>query len=307
MEQSPDHSAEEMLDRLAEELDGLAPQLQRAARYIVDHPMEVGVNSMRQLAGLAGVTPNTLTRLATSLGMGSYESFRNLFRDAVRQHTRRIPDRARWLQSIGAGSRHAVIASQMASAMILNLEQLYTQLDMDGLEEAARRILAARATYVVGMRGAYSLAHNFYYVARMGLDTIHLAPRQASTPLDDLVRIGREDVVLAISLAPYARETVESAEFALARGASVIAVTDSRASPLAKRSDFHFVSPSGTPQFFNSIVGAAALLETLMAMLAALGDQATLDSIRLYDRVRNEHGAYWSERVTASEKSNVSD
>src|SRR5919106_5261606 len=132
-----DTTAEDLLDQMAERLHGLSPQLQQAAHYIVDHPMEVGVNSMRKLAELSGVTPNTLTRLAKAFGFESFEDFRNLFREAVRQHTRRIPDRARWLQAIGAGSRHALIASQMASAMLLNIEQLYSNLDTNQLEAVA--------------------------------------------------------------------------------------------------------------------------------------------------------------------------
>jgi DNA-binding MurR/RpiR family transcriptional regulator len=289
-------TAEDLLDRMADQLHAMSPQLQQAARYIVDHPMEVGVNSMRKLAELAGVTPNTLTRLARAVGFESFEHFRNLFRDAVRQHTRRIPDRARWLQSIGVGSRHALIVSQMASAMLLNVEQLYSNLDTDQLEAAARRIIAARVAYVVGVRGAYSLAHNFHYVARMALPNLQLVPRQASTPLDDIIGIGPEDLVLAIALAPYARQTVEAVRFARERGAAVVAVTDSRGSPLAAGADHALISPSGTPQFFNSIVGAAAVLETLMAMLVALGDDRMLASIRLYDRIRHERKAYWLDR-----------
>lgn len=293
-------SVEQLLDRLADELHSMSPQLRQAARYIIDHPMEVGVNSMRKLADMSGVTPNTLTRLTRLVGFDSYQAFQNLFRDAVRQHTRAIPDRARWLQTIGAGSRHALVVSQMASAMLLNLEQLFSNIDANDLEASARRISAARTVYVTGVRGAYSLAHNFHYVARMALPNIQLVPRQASTPLDDIVGIERDDVVVAITLAPYARETVEAAYFAVERGAAVIAVTDSKASPVAKGAAHVLIAPSGTPQFFNSIVGAGAVLETLLAMLVATGDERMLASIRLYDQIRRERQAYWG--VLGSER-----
>lgn len=288
-----DASAEQVLDCLADQLHAMSPQLQQAGRYIIDHPMEVGVNSMRQLAELSGVTPNTLTRLTRLLGFESYQTFQNMFRDAVRQHTRAIPDRARWLQSIGSGSPHALIVSQMASALLLNLEQLFSGIDVGELEATARLIASARTAYVVGVRGSYSLAHNFHYVARMALPGIQLVPRQASTPLDDILAIGADDVVVAITLAPYARETVEAAQFAAERGAAVVAVTDSRGSPVARVARHLFVAPSGTPQYFNSIVAAGAVLETLLAMIVVTGDQRMLTSIRLYDQMRRERSAYW--------------
>lgn len=286
-------SAEQVLEQLAGRLHSMSPQLQQAGRYIIDHPMEVGVNSMRKLAELSGVTPNTLTRLTRLLGFESYQTFQNMFRDAVRQHTRAIPDRARWLQTIGSGSPHALIVSQMASALLLNLEQLFSTIDASELEKVARLISSARSVYVIGLRGAYSLAHNFHYVAKMALPSIQLVPRQASTPLDDMITIGVEDVVLAITLAPYARETVEAARFAAERGAAVVAVTDSRGSPVARDARHLLVASSGTPQFFNSIVAAGALLETLLAMIVVTGDERMLASIRLYDQVRRERSAYW--------------
>jgi DNA-binding MurR/RpiR family transcriptional regulator len=296
MSAMPPPTADALLDRLAASIDRLSPRLQRAARYVVDHPGEVGVNSMRRLADLAGVTPNTLTRLSRAFDFKSYERFRDLFRDAVRQHARSIPDRARWLQSISGGSSHAALVGRMASAMLLNVEQLYSTADARDLERTARQIIAARTTYVVGIRGAYSLAHNFYYVARMALPNLALIPRQASSPLDDIITIGRRDLLLAITLAPYARETVEAAHYARRRGARIIGVTDSRASPLAPIVDHLLVAPSRTPQFFNSIVASAAILETLLAMIVAVGDRKMLASIRLYDQVRNEQKVYWIDR-----------
>lgn len=295
-----DGAAEKALQDLAESLHSMSPKLQQAARYIVDHPMEVGVNSMRKLADMAGVTPNTLTRLSRLMGHDSYQGFQNLFREAVRQHTRAVPDRARWLQTIGSGSPHALVISQMASALLFNLEQLFSTLDAAELELVARRIVDARKLYVMGVRGAYSLAHNFHYVARMAIPDIQLVPRHASPPIDDIAHVTKGDVVIAVTMAPYARDTYEAAEYAAGQGALVIAVTDSRASPIARHADHVLVAPSGTPHFFNSITGAGAVLETLLALLVVTGDKSMLASIRLIDNLRRDGNAYWDNRSSDS-------
>lgn len=285
-------SAERVLEILTDRLHGMSPQLQQAARYIVDHPMEVGVNSMRKLAEMSGVTPNTLTRLSRQLGYETYQDFKNLFREAVRQQTRAIPDRARWLQSIGSGSAHALVIGQMADALLQSLEQGLAGLDPAELERIARRIIEARKVYVVGVRGAYSLAHSFHYVARMALPEIRLVPRHVSPPVDDLVTIVKGDVLVAITLAPYALETSEAVRFAKRQGATVIAVTDSRASPIVRHAEDTLIAPSGTPHFFNSHVGASAVLEVLLALLVVSGDESLLTSIRRIDTLRHEFHAY---------------
>ena len=64
MMQSEPNETGAILDRVMTAYDDLSPQLRKAAQYVVDNPNEVGVNSMRQLAGLAGVQPNTLVRMS---------------------------------------------------------------------------------------------------------------------------------------------------------------------------------------------------------------------------------------------------
>ena len=50
-------SQEEVIARLLAEFDSLPGQLQLCARYIIDHPHEVGMQSMRTLAANAQVHP----------------------------------------------------------------------------------------------------------------------------------------------------------------------------------------------------------------------------------------------------------
>jgi DNA-binding MurR/RpiR family transcriptional regulator len=37
-----------------------SPQLQRAARYVLEHPEEIALNSMRTIAAKGGVTPSPI-------------------------------------------------------------------------------------------------------------------------------------------------------------------------------------------------------------------------------------------------------
>jgi len=61
-------SQEEVIARLLADFDALPGQLQLCARYLIDHPHEVGLQSMRTLAANAEVQPNSFVRLARHLG-----------------------------------------------------------------------------------------------------------------------------------------------------------------------------------------------------------------------------------------------
>src|SRR5260370_14151676 len=73
--------------RIVEAFDALSPQLQTAARYMLDRPDDVALLSMREQARRAGVPPATMTRLAKRLGLEGYDEVRALYAGAVRDGT----------------------------------------------------------------------------------------------------------------------------------------------------------------------------------------------------------------------------
>ena len=88
-------SQEQVIERLLAVFDELPGQLQLCARYIIDHPHEVGLQSMRTLAQAADVHPNSFVRLARQLGFDGYDALRERFRDFVRGGLGSSPDRVR--------------------------------------------------------------------------------------------------------------------------------------------------------------------------------------------------------------------
>ena len=286
---------EPILEKLAEALPELSPQLRKAAYYVLENPNEIGVSSIREVADAAEVKPNTLVRMARAVGFEGYEEFRRPFKNALVTGRESFPDRARWLQSIGRGGRHGPLMSGMAGSLIDNIETLFSDTDSRQLKRAADRIVAAKVAYVLGVGTTHALAQNFAYLARMAVDTVVAAPREGSLPIDDIARIGPGDVLLAMTFEPYRTEVVAAARTAKAQGAELIAVTDSRASPIAAISDDAFYVATETPQFFTSMTAVSALLETLMAFVIADADPKVIANIDRFHARRRELGVYWTE------------
>lgn len=288
---------EHVLERLADGYTNLSPQLRRAAQYVLDHPNEVGVNSMRQIAAAAHVKPNTLVRMARTLGFHGYEEFRQPFIEELRSRVHSFPDRARWLQSIARGRRHGRLYSQMAATSLGNLEELYSTTHFDQVKAVADLILKSSNTYIFGVGSCYSLAHNFWYVARMAFDHLVLVPRHGSLPIDDIARIGERDVLIAMTFSPYRSEVVDAAVLAKKNGGKVVSISDSRASPIALQADRVLTVTTDTPQFFPSVVASMSLLEALIAFMVADADQNVVAKIDHFHRVRYESGVYCSDKV----------
>lgn len=283
-----------LLGRLAAAIDEMSPQLRKAAAYVLDHPSDVGLASVRELADAAGVKPNTLVRMARDIGLNGFEDFRRPFRDQLRAgHT--FTNRASWLQDLAAGGELGGVYAAIAGTALENIEKMFAGVAAEELKRVADRIVAARRTYVVGVGANYPLAQQFAYLVGMALDDIAVVPREGNVPVDAVVRAGQEDVLVAITFAPYRAEVVEATAVARGQGAAIVAITDSHGSPIASGADHVFLTPSAGPQFFPSTLAAAALLETLASFIVADAPPEVVRAIDRFHQRRYDFGVYWKE------------
>ncbi len=282
-----------LLDRLAGLYPALPPQLAQAARHILDAPEEVAMRSMRSLAGHVGVAPTTMVRLAQALGFASYKAFRRAVQEAMRQPGAGLAGRAEWLQELAGRGDAGEVMGGMAQAAIANIETSSRGLDLATLAAAADALGGAACVHVVGIGGMHGLATYFAYVARMVLGNVRLAEPAMGVMVDELATLGPEDVLVIAGVDPYGAETVRAAEFARARGTAVVAITDSRASPLAPLATHLLIAPTASPQFFPSQAAIVVMMETLIALLVSRGGKEVIRRIEAADRFRAEHGVYW--------------
>ena len=290
---APPPNARAVIAALTEAFPDLPPALQAAARHIIDHPREVGVQSMRALATKTAVHPNAFVRLARQVGFEGYDEMRERFRDfVVADDLGGFRDRARWLQSLAAEGGASAILGDMAAAVTDNVERGFLKQDVATLERICDAILAAERVYVLGVGSAYGLAHQFWYVTRMAFGHIEPIPRHGSQPIDDLAPIGESDLLMAMTFQPYRAETMAAVRLAKRRGARLVGVTDSATSPLAPEVDELLICPTHTPQFFESHAAVMALLDSLIALLVARSGEEVQARIEAFHAERLASGIY---------------
>ncbi len=282
----------EILDRLAQEWETLTPQAQKAARYVMENPAEVGVSTVRQIAEAARVKPNTVVRMARQVGFEGYEDFRAPFRAAIKAGGVSFPDRARWLQGVRKSGDLGGLYADVVEAAIRNLEDTFAGIDADALKAAAEAIWSGRQIFTLGVGVNNANARNFTYLASTGMVQFHAIPRPGSTAVDDLAWANHQDVLIAMTCRPYRSEVVEAVAIAKEQGLTVIGLSDSPASPLIRGADHGFVVAVDTPQFFPSSVSTIALLETLLSFVIAVASDEIVERVAEFHRRRHDLGIY---------------
>ena len=281
-----------VLDRLTEEWDALTPEAQKAARYVLENPRDVGVSSVREIAEAARVKPNTFVRMARQVGFDGYDDFRAPFREAIRRGTVSFPDRARWLQDIRRTGDLGGLYADLVGAALRNIEESFAGISAERLKAAAEAIWAGRAVYTLGVGVNNSNARNFTYLASTGMKQFHAIPRPGSVATDDLAWADGRDVLIAITCRPYRVEVVEAVRVAREQGITVVAISDSPASPIILNAHHGFVVAADTPQFFPSSVSTIALLETLLSFVIAVSSDEIVARVETFHKRRHQLGIY---------------
>ncbi len=286
------NAPETVLDRLTEEWDALTPEAQKAARYVLENPQDVGVSTVREIAEAANVKPNTVVRMARQVGFDGYEDFRTPFRDAIRRGSISFEDRARWLQSIAKQGELGGLFADMVGGAIRNIEETFSTISADSLHAAAKAIWASENTYTLGVGVNNANARNFTYLASTGMVRFHAIPRQGNSAIDDLAFAGPKDVLIAITSKPYRSEVVAAVAVAREQGMTIIGISDSPASPIIRNADHGFVVRIDTPQFFPSSVSTLALLETLLSFVIASASDEIVDRVERFHARRHRLSIY---------------
>lgn len=280
-----------VLERLSDEWDGLTPEAQKVARYVLENPQDVGVSTVRELADYAQVKPNTVVRMARQVGFEGYEDFREPFREAIRKGAD-FPDRARWLQDVRKRGDMGELYADIVSAAIRNVEETFAGIPESLMKEAAEAIWNSENVYTLGVGVNNANARNFTYLASTGMIRFHAIPRAGSTPVDDLAWAGESDILIAITQRPYRAEVIESVDIAREQGMTIIGISDSPASPVILNADYKFITASDSPSFFPSSIATVALLEALLSFVIAVSDEKIIDRVERFHRRRHDLGIY---------------
>lgn len=277
---------------LKQSISTLPPQLRTAAKYIIDYPSDFGLDPIRETAEKAGVSTYTLVQIAKKLGFAGFEELREPFRHALVSTTEMIAE-TDWMKDHRAASEiGAVYADASRNAMAIVKSSLERH-SPEKLEQAVDTLLGARTVYVTAVRASYSIAYYLNYVGRMSLTSLQLIPRHMNSAIDELKDAGPEDVLIAITITPYSRETIEACKFAKKKGMKLLLITDSD----VVTADFepeHILSSSViSTHRFGCFTGMMALVEGLIAVLIERGGEEAQERIRSYENLRRDYNAFW--------------
>jgi DNA-binding MurR/RpiR family transcriptional regulator len=282
-----------LIATLKAQIADMPAKLSQAAKYIIDNPGPFALDPVRDTAHKAQVSANSFVRLAERLDYDSFEALRRPFRDALIT-TGETTLGTEWLTRMAKGGPTAALQARAAQSELNVVSRSLRQMTPERCEAIVATLLEAKRCHVTASRASYALAYYFHYIARMAMPSIDLVPRHVGTTLDDLMGLGPEDCLIALTFAPYSASTIQALRLAQKQGAHILLISDSEVIAPGITPDHVLSVAANSLHPFGAYAGAMAVLDCLLTHLIEAGGAEARHRIEAYEALRQDSGAYWS-------------
>jgi DNA-binding MurR/RpiR family transcriptional regulator len=265
-EQGPPASAEEFRAMLLERYDGLSKRLQQVARYVLDEPNELALETLAVIARRSGVQPSAIVRFAQSFGFTGASQMQRLFRDGLLSANNALGygERVRrFSESVSQTAAGDGLLAEFVEGNILALRNLNETVSEEDMRAAVNEISKAGIVHVVGFRRAFPISSYLAYSLQQLGKHVQFIDGVGGLALPQANTIGARDLLIAVSFHPYAPETIELVDVAAGKGAAILAISDSRVSPIAKRATVALQVQDSEVRSFRSLAASMCLAQAV--------------------------------------------
>jgi DNA-binding MurR/RpiR family transcriptional regulator len=262
------NNVEALRTRIVQRYETLSPRLKQVAAYALEHPNDIGLETLAVIARRCKVQPSTIVRFAKTFGYDGASDMQKLFRDELialapspsyAERIRQFNERAG-----GAAQSPSDLLHEFVQGNIAALQHLDETTRLSDLERGVALIAEADAVYLVGLRRSFPVAAYLAYALRHTDKKTYLVDGLAGMIAEQSSMLGPGDLLIATSFRPYAQATADIVNEAIDRKARVIAISDSRLSPIARRADLCFEVKDAEFRKFRSLTASLCLAQTLV-------------------------------------------
>ena len=241
-------------------------RLRQVAIFLWQHPGNVALGTISQVAEQAGVQPSTLVRFAQIFGYAGFSDFQELFKE----HMKGSWQEGRSRDEGPAGEDENLhFVNGLVAASQASLGRVGEGFDAAGFRRMIELLAGADLLYIVGSKRAFPVtAYVSLALSQQGIRNV-LVDNVGSTAFDQINCARPDDAVLAVSFSPYNSITPDLVASARERNARIASITDSTFSPLVKLSDVWIEVIESDFAGFRSLAATLAVGMALVHGVAA--------------------------------------
>ncbi len=279
----------DLLKVIEERMSSFSKGQKMIASYILANYDKAAYLTASKLGAFVGVSESTVVRFAIELGYEGYPDFQDSLRKLIRNRLTSFQRIEVTNNLIGDGD----VLEKVLSSDIDKIRRTMEEIDRGMFAEAVERLVRARSIYIIGVRSSSSLAGFLNYSFRMIFDDVKFVQTTSRSELfEQIMSIGKDDVMIAISFPRYSKRIINAVEYARDKGANVVALTDSTLSPIAVHANQLLIAHSDMASFIDSLVAPLSIINALIVAVSRAKQEDVTERLRTLEEVWDQYDVY---------------
>ena len=262
---------EDLKVEISNRYESLSKRLRDIARFALDNPSLIALETIANIARTAKVQPSALIRFAQALGYSGFSEMQRVFQSYVAKQSASYKERIRSelaREDQAESTTPASLLQQFCEANIVSLKHLQDGIEEHELATAVRLIREAKHIYIMAQRRSFPVANYLHYMlSRLDCRT-HVLDGSGGMLLEQARCMTKDDLLIAISYYSYAKDSVDIVNMATESGVPSIGISDSDLSPVCKAATTHFRIHDAEVHQFRSLSATMVVAQVLATSLA---------------------------------------
>ena len=257
--------------------------------YILDNYDKAAYMTAARLGAIVNVSESTVVRFAIELGFDGYPEFQHCLQEVVRTKLTSFQRIEVTNNLIGDGD----VLNKVLLADSDKIKHTLEEIDRDAFEKAVDSIVGAKTISVLGARSSSSLAGFLSHSLGMIFDNVRFVQTTSGSEIfEQILNIGEGDVMIAISFPRYSKKIINAVDYAKHRGANIIAITDSAASPIAPQANQILLARSDMASFVDSLVAPLSIINAIVVAVSRKKQDELTARLRRLEKIWDEYEVY---------------
>jgi DNA-binding MurR/RpiR family transcriptional regulator len=260
------------------------------ADFLLRNPVRATAWGIEELASQTLTSTATLSRFSRQLGFAGFAALRAAMADALQSAIQPVyqpVEKLRGALERGDADQITTIMAESQQVCLSNVSQTIAGMNASRLTTVAKRIRDAETVYTLGFgisaHLAAMLALDLQPFCRQSINVVEFGGTEVAA--GRLMNIGSKDLLVAISFPRYASDAITLTRYARDRGARIVALTDSPASPLAPWAHDLLLCAASHPVLSSSYAAAIVMAETLVTSLMLSGSNHVQQAEKLTEAI----------------------
>ena len=281
--------ARNLLGEIQNRMSDFSKSQKLISNYILENYDKAAYMTASKLGATVKVSESTVVRYAIELGFDGYPEFQHSLQEIVRTKLTSFQRMEVTNSLIGDGDA----LTKVLMSDIDKIKRTVEDIDHEAFEAAVNSIVGAKNIYIIGIGSASVLASALNINLRMIFDNVRFIVASSATEIyEQIISIGKGDVMVAISFPRYSKKVVSAVNLAKKSGADVIALTDNAASPIASLADQNLFARSDMASFADSLVAPLSVINALVVEVSRRKQDELTVRLRQLEQIWEEYNVY---------------